>query len=45
MIDIATTYCGLIVETEDLNVAAGGEQYLQQVQEDRLSKMLATDLI
>lgn len=45
MLELATTYCGLIVEKEDMNDLGGNEQYIKQVQEDRLSRMLASDLV
>ena len=43
MIDLSTTYCGLIIEKEEM--ASISEDYVQQVHEDRLSRMLASDLI
>jgi hypothetical protein len=45
MMDLATTYCGLIIEKEDMSEVGGSEEYIQQVQEDRLSRMLANDLL
>jgi hypothetical protein len=43
MVDLSTTYCGLIVEKEEMvNIS---EDYIQQVHEDRLSRMLAADLM
>lgn len=44
MVTLATTYCGLILDSEDIG-AVDSEDYLQQVQEDRLSRMLASDLL
>ncbi len=44
MIDLSTTYCGLIIEKEDM-VNSINEEYIKQVHEDRLSRMLANDLI
>ena len=43
MIDLSTTYCGLIIEKEEMNSIS--EDYVQQVHEDRLSRMLAGDLM
>lgn len=43
MMDYSTTYCGLIIEKEEM--ASLNEEYIQQVHEDRLSRMLAADLI
>lgn len=43
MLELSTTYCGLIVEKEEM--ASLSEDYLQQVHEDRLSRMLAGDLL
>lgn len=45
MINLSTTYCGLMVDTTELISSVENEEYLQQVQEDRLSRMLASDLI
>ena len=43
MLDYSTTYCGLIIEKEEMiNL---NDDYIQQVHEDRLSRMLAADLI
>ncbi len=40
---MSTTYCGLIIESEErLSIS---EEYIQQVHEDRLSRMLAGDLM
>ena len=43
MIDLSTTYCGLIIEKEEMSSIS--EEYVQQVHEDRLSRMLAGDLV
>jgi hypothetical protein len=43
--ELSTTYCGLIIERDDMNGLQGKEDYIQSVQEDRLSRMLATDLM
>lgn len=44
MVELSTTYCGLIIEKEDM--ASGiNDEYIKQVHEDRLSRMLANDLI
>ena len=43
MIDLSTTYCGLIIEKEEMSNIS--EDYVQQVHEDRLSRMLAGDLM
>jgi len=45
MKNLSTTYCGLMVDSAELVSTAENEEYLQQVQEDRLSRMLASDLI
>ena len=45
MIGFSTTYCGLMVDTSELGQNSENDEYLQQVQEDRLSRMLAGDLI
>ena len=43
MIDLSTTYCGLIIEKEEMSNIS--DDYVQQVHEDRLSRMLAGDLM
>jgi hypothetical protein len=43
--ELSTTYCGLIIERDEMNGLQGNEEYIQSVQEDRLSRMLATDLM
>ena len=45
MSELNTTYCGLIIEREEMTGLQGNEDYIQTVQEDRLSRMLATDLM
>jgi hypothetical protein len=47
MAEIATTYCGLIIEKNEMARIAseGSDDYIQHVQEDRMSRMLAQDLI
>lgn len=43
MLELSATYCGLIVEREEMSSISG--EYMEQVHEDRLSRMLAGDLI
>jgi hypothetical protein len=43
MMELSTNYCGLIIEKEEM--LSISEEYIQQVHEDRLSRMLAADLI
>ena len=45
LLDITSTYCGIIIEKEEMVSICGNEEYLNQVQEDRLSRMLAQDLV
>lgn len=42
---LGTTYCGLIIDSDQIGPTTGNQEYLQQVQEDRLSRMLANDLL
>lgn len=43
MLELSTTYCGLIVEHEEMLTIS--QEYVDQVHEDRLSRMLAADLL
>lgn len=45
MVEVATTYCGLIIDKEEMEELGGSEEYVAQLQEDRLSRMLASDLV
>ena len=45
MTTLSTTYCGLMVDADELSSSPENQEYIQQVQEDRLSRMLATDLL
>lgn len=46
MIEVATTYCGLIIEKEQLYETKDNDQKcIVKIQEDRLSRLLASDLI
>ena len=45
MIEVATSYCGLIIDKEEMEELCGSEEYVAQLQEDRLSRMLASDLV
>ncbi len=44
MVELSTTYCGLIIQKEELGNSIT-EEYVAQVHEDRLSRMLASDLL
>lgn len=47
MIENCTFVCGIIIDKEDSLVAPGtrlSEDYIDQVKEDRLSRMLASDV-
>ena len=43
MMDICTIYCGLIVEKGDMGNI--DEDYIKQIHEERLSRMLAGDFL
>ena len=46
MIEGATTFCGLIIEKEQLDeINDNSAQSIVQIQEDRLSRLLASDLV
>lgn len=45
LFDISSTYCGIIIEKDEISSLGGNEDYIAQVQEDRLSRMLAQDLV
>ena len=45
MMEVATSYCGLIIDKEEMEELCGSEEYVAQLQEDRLSRMLASDLV
>lgn len=45
MIEAATAYCGLIIDKEEMEELCGSEEYVAQLQEDRLSRMLTSDLV
>lgn len=45
LFETSATYCGIIIEREEMLSLSGSEEYVGQVQEDRLSRMLAQDLM
>ena len=45
MMEVVTSYCGLIIDKEEMEELCGSEEYVAQLQEDRLSRMLASDLV
>ncbi len=45
LFEISSTYCGIIIEKDEISSLGGNEDYIAQVQEDRLSRMLAQDLV
>ena len=42
---MASTYCGIIVEREEMQEILGNEMLLEDVKQDRLTKMLQKDII
>lgn len=46
MMEEATTYCGLIIENDQLGETnSNNQECIIQIQEDRLSRLLASDLV